>query len=369
MKNNLKNITVTLTFAVFIAFFVVMCVVSYFNPVETSESERRPLAQFPDEITWEGVVDKTVIDEFEDYSVDQFPFREFFRTLKAKFVFNVMGLKENNGLAVENGYIAKIEDEYTEQLLDYSFGRLQYIYEQYLQNAGDVYISVVPDKNYFFSQKYNYIAPDYADLIEQFKAALPEAEYIDIFGALELEDYYKTDTHWSQDKLDGVVAVLAEKLGIADRLVSEYEKKELDGPFYGVYYGQSALRPTPDKITYLTNNILESCTVFDYETGKTYGIYNFEAFEGKDDYDFFLSGTRALLRIDNPNATTDEELIIFRDSYGSSLAPLLAEGYKSIYVVDIRYIAPQILGNFIEFEGRDVLFIYSPMILNQKAFK
>ena len=369
MKNNLKNITVTLTFAVFIAFFAVMCVVAYFNPVEISESERRPLAQFPDEITWAGVVDKTVIDEFEDYSIDQFPFREFFRPLKAKFVFNVMGLKENNGLAVEDGYIAKIEDEYTQQLLDYSFGRLQYIYQQYLGNAGDVYISVVPDKNYFFSQKYNYIAPDYEALIEQFKATLPEAEYIDIFGALELEDYYKTDTHWSQDKLDGVVAVLAEKLGIADRLVSEYEKKELDGPFYGVYYGQSALRPTPDKITYLTNDILESCTVFDYETNKTYGIYNFEAFEGKDGYDFFLSGTRALLRIDNPNATTDEELIIFRDSYGSSLAPLLAEGYKSIYVVDIRYVAPQILGNFIEFEGRDVLFMYSPMILNQKAFK
>lgn len=369
MKNNLKNIIVTVTFAAFIAFFSVMCVVSYFNPVEISESERRPLAQFPEEITWEGIVDKTVIDDFEDYSIDQFPFREFFRTVKAKFVFNVMNLKENNGLAVEDGYIAKIEDEYNDALVDYSVGRLQYIFEQYLSGADDVYVSLVPDKNYFFADKYNYIAPDYEALIEKLKTSLPEAEYIDIFEALELEDYYRTDTHWSQDKLDGVVAVLGEKLGIADRLVSEYEKKTLDGPFYGVYYGQSALRPKPDTITYLTNDILESCTVFDYETNKTYGIYNFEAFNGKDGYDFFLSGTRALLRIDNPNATTDEELILFRDSYGSSLAPLLAEGYKSIYVVDIRYVAPQILGNFIEFEGRDVLFMYSPMILNQKAFK
>ena len=58
----------------FIAFFVVMCIVSFFNPTEKSEAERRPLAQFPDKITWAGIIDKTVINEFEDYSVDQFHF-------------------------------------------------------------------------------------------------------------------------------------------------------------------------------------------------------------------------------------------------------------------------------------------------------
>ena len=83
MNNKIKNIVVTSVFTVFIAFFVVMCAICYLNPQETSSAERRPLAQFPEEITWQGVVDKTVIDEFEDYSVDQFPFREFFRGIKA----------------------------------------------------------------------------------------------------------------------------------------------------------------------------------------------------------------------------------------------------------------------------------------------
>ena len=49
--------------------------------------------------------------------------------------------------------------------------------------------------------------------------------------------------------------------------------------------------------------------------------------------------------------------------------PLLAEGYKSIYVVDIRYIVPDYLGQLIDFEGKDILFIYSALVLNQKAFK
>lgn len=369
MNNNMKNRVVTLTFAAFIALFVVMCTIRFFYPAATSETERRPLAQFPEKITWGGIVDKTVIDEFEDYAVDQFPLREFFRTVKAKFVFNVLGLKENNGLAVENGTIVKVESQFTPELLEYSLGRLEYIYNKYLaDNGGEKFISIVPDKNYFLGKDYGYPAPDYAGLAALMQEKLPGMTYVDIFGTLSLEDYYRTDTHWSQDKLADTVKVLAEALGISDQLSSQFKENKLEG-FKGVYYGQSALRPKPDTLVYLTNDILEKCTVYDYETGKTYGIYNLEAFGGKDGYDLFLSGTRALLRIDNPNATTDKELIIFRDSFGSSLAPLLAEGYKSIYLVDIRYVHPDLLPNFIDFAGKDVLMIYSPLVLNNKAFK
>ena len=369
MQKKVKNIVVTSVFLTFLTFFVTMCVICYFNPVEQSESERRPLAQFPTEITWEGILDKTVIEDFEDYSVDQFPFREFFRSLKARFQLNVLGLKENNGLAVEDGYIAKIEQEFTQELVDYSIGRLQFIYETMLKdNGGDKFVAIIPDKNYFLAKEYGYPSPDYDALVLQVQQSLDGMQYIDLFGALELEDYYRTDTHWSQDKLDDVVDALADALGISERLLTSYEAKQLY-PFYGVYYGQSALQPKPDTITYLTNEILENCTVFDYETNQTLSIYDFEKFEGKDGYDFFLSGTKSLLRIDNPNATTDEELVIFRDSYGSSISPLLVEGYKSVYLVDIRYVAPSWVPNFIDLENKDVLFLYSALILNSKSFK
>ena len=62
MSDKIRNIIVTCVFVLFIFFFAAMCVVSYFNPVAESTSERRPLAQFPDEITWQGIVDKTVIE-------------------------------------------------------------------------------------------------------------------------------------------------------------------------------------------------------------------------------------------------------------------------------------------------------------------
>lgn len=369
MQKKVKNIAVTFSFLIALAFLVGMCVKMYLNPVETSESERRPLAQFPAEITWESIVDRTSIEKFEDYTVDQFPFREFFRTVKAKFQLNVLGLAENNGLAVKDDYIAKIEPEFTEELVDYSLGRLQYVYDKFLKdNGGDKFVAIVPDKNYFLGKEYGYPSPNYEKLKTDVQEKLSGMGYIDLFDVLELEDYYRTDTHWSQDKIGAVADKLLAELGAADRVTGAYKENTLY-PFYGVYYGQSALQPEPDTITYLTSDILDACTVYDYETGKTSGIYDFEKFEGKDGYDFFLSGTKALLRIDNPNATTDEELIVFRDSFGSSITPLLAEGYKSVYLVDIRYVMPDMLDRFIDFEGKDVLYIYSALILNSKSFK
>ena len=63
-------------------------------------------------------------------------------------------------------------------------------------------------------------------------------------------------------------------------------------------------------------------------------------------------------------AETDRELIVFRDSFGSSLSPLLVEGYAKVTVVDIRYLNSSLVGNFVKFDDQDVLIIYSTMLLN-----
>ena len=374
MNNKIKNMVVTSVFITFIAVFAVLCVAGMFHPAEKSEAERRPLAQFPAEITWDRIVDKTVINAFEKANVDQFPFREFFRGLKANFQYHILGLKENNGLAVEDDYIVKIEQDFDESNVDYSVGKLQLFYDKFIKdNGGKHFISLIPDKNYFLGKDNGYPAPDYEWLNEKVKDALPGMEYIDIYGKLELDDYYRTDTHWSQDKIGGVVDTIAGAMGFADRLSGKYTENKLEG-FKGVYYGQSALKPDTDTLVYLTNDILNGCTVFDYETNATTSIYALDKFVGSDGYDVFLSGTKPLLRIDNPNATTSETLVVFRDSYGSSITPLFAEAYATVYVVDIRYIDAGMLNFYdmmgkINFEGADVLFLYSALVLNSRSFK
>ena len=80
-----------------------------------------------------------------------------------------------------------------------------------------------------------------------------------------------------------------------------------------------------------------------------------------------MSGSRSLLTVENPQATTDRELILFRDSFGSAIAPLLVQGYAKITLVDIRYIQIDVLDRFLTFEGQDVLFLYSTLVLNNSS--
>ena len=189
-------------------------------------------------------------------------------------------------------------------------------------------------------------------------------EYIDITGLLSADDYYRTDTHWKQENILDVAQTLASAMGVT--LEETYEAVTLKTPFYGVYYGQSALPLVPDQLTYLTNRTLENCTLTSYDTGSPAEkkVYDLEKAAGRDPYEMFLSGSDALQVLENPNAGAERELIVFRDSFGSSLVPLLAEGYSKITLIDIRYVSSAMLGDLVDFHGQDVLFLYSTLLLN-----
>ncbi|MBE6662781.1 MAG: hypothetical protein E7606_05860 [Ruminococcaceae bacterium] len=383
MQNKVKNIIVTVLFALFIAFFTVMAVIcGFFNPVKTSEAERRPLAQFPSDISWDSIKDKTAIEGFEDFSVDQFPFREFFRGIKARFQMNVLGLKENNGLAVEDGYIVKVESGFNDEFVSYSTEILAHIYEQYFKDSkGNAFLSIIPDKNYYFSKDYGYASPDYEKLVSDVREALKDTEYIDLFDSLELADYYKTDTHWNQPEILGALEKLAIGLGVSEYLSGEYNTVTIDGDFYGVYHGQSALNPTPDKITYLTNEFISGAKLYNYGAKITeVPMYNEALFSGEDGYNVFLSGAAGnpVMRIVNNKCENKDTLIVFRDSYGSSILPLLSEAYRTIYVIDIRSVNYNVttgwngLYEYIPahvFDEADVLFLYSTLVFNSNSFK
>ena len=97
------------------------------------------------------------------------------------------------------------------------------------------------------------------------------------------------------------------------------------------------------------------------------GIYNLKKINSLDKYDVYLSGATPMLTIENPDYNGTKELIVFRDSYGSSLIPLLVTGYSKVTVVDTRYISPKLLNQYIEFKDQDVLFMYSTLIINNST--
>ena len=188
---------------------------------------------------------------------------------------------------------------------------------------------------------------------------MPWAEFIDLTDSLALDSFYRTDTHWRQENLLPAAQAIGDAMGITVDSFTEAHREE---PFYGVYYGQAALPMAPDELVLLESDWLSQCTVYDHESGKTGQVYDLSKVAGNDLYEVYLSGPRSLLTITNPNGQPGKELIVFRDSFGSSMAPLLAQDYETVILVDIRYLNAALLGNFIDFHGQDVLFLYSTLV-------
>ena len=343
--------------------WLILCVALWLSPPNArSRTERRPLAQFP-EFSGSALLSGKFMTDFESYTLDQFPFRDGFRSLKAQFHYKVLQQKDNNGIYFHQGHAAKLEYPLNEASLNHALAVFSRINEKYLQESS-VYFSIVPDKGYYLAQDGGYPAMDYEKLIETMKKGMPCADYVNLTDTLTADSYYRTDTHWRQEALLPTANRLCDTLGIPSRKASDYTASPANRPFYGVYYGQAALPMQADTLYTMENTLLKNCTLYNYETGKTGPIYDTGKLSGDDLYEVFLSGSVSLLRIDNPYAQTEKELILFRDSFGSSLAPLLVHGYKSITLVDIRYISSKMLDRFIDFHGQDVLFLYSTLVLN-----
>jgi hypothetical protein len=319
------------------------------------------LAQFP-KLSLNSIISGRFMKSFETYTTEQFPLRDSFRTIKALSNFYILGQSDNNDLFFKNGHIGKIEYPLNEESVTNAAKKFEKIKNKYLDGTDTkIYFSVIPDKNYYLIED-DYLSIDYEKMLSQIQSETEFMEYIDIKDLLTLDSFYKTDTHWRQEEIIPVAKEIAEKMGV--QLNAEYKVNILDNDFYGVYHGQAALPVPPEEIKYLTNDILENAKVYNFDFQKEISVYDMEKAYGKDPYEMFLSGSLSLLTIENEKATTDKELVIFRDSFGSSLAPLLVEGYKKITVVDIRYIHPDMLERFIEFTNQDVLFIYSTSVLN-----
>lgn len=241
MNKRIKNIVTVVLLAAFLFGFGAWAAL---KPADSlSLSERRRLKQLP-AVRMDAVLSGKFMSDFEGYALDQFPLRDEWRTLKALNRLYVYRQKDNNGVYIKDGYAAKLEYPMNESSIDHAAERFRYLYENFMADAGArVYLSVIPDKNYFLAEANGYPAIDYEAFVEALRKQTDFAQYIDLFGQLTLDDYYRTDSHWRQERLPAVAAYLAREMGVT--LTDEYTEQVLDRPYYGVYYGYAALPMQP----------------------------------------------------------------------------------------------------------------------------
>ncbi|MCL2816769.1 MAG: DHHW family protein [Clostridiales bacterium] len=366
MNDKIKNIVNTVMFLLIIVGFFGINLMLPSN--ELSSSERRALRQRPEISKPSVILDKQFYADVEEYFLDQFLLRDGFRGVKALTAYNLLGLCDNNGIYMQNGHVYKMDFPLNEDNIVRAADRFNLICETYFQDkAMNVYYSVIPDKNYFSR---GYLAYDYDRLLQILHENVSGMEYIDIFGVLALNDYYRADLHWKQESLLPAAEKLIASMG-KEYLNPGYTQHRLEN-FKGAYFGQAALPLKPDTLTYLTGGAISGARAYRHAYSQADGahkietpVYDPNAFNGVDPYNLFLGGPQMIVEIENPANQGGGELYIFRDSFGSSIAPLLLENYSKITLIDMRYIRHTLYERFISFTpGSDVLFLFSTQILN-----
>lgn len=343
-----------------------------------SKSERKVLQKFPS-LSIETILNKKFMNEFETYTADQFVGRDAYRKLKAYVVYNIFRHSDNNDIYIENGHASKFASKLNDASINSTIKGYNYLRENLLKDNKNVYFSIIPDKNYFIAAQNGYPSIDYNALVNRYNSELSDFQYIDLFNILSIDDYYTTDIHWKQEKINKVVDKLASEMDFVSKDI-DYNENVLDG-FYGVYYGQSALPLNSEKLIFLTSDELKDITVkvlneknaaMGKVTFDVTNLYDDAKFTGNDPYDVYLHGPKQLIVIENPNANTDKELVIFRDSFSSSLAPLLVQSYSKITLIDLRYIANSLLTDEmvnLGLDNQDILILNSIDVLNSGTLR
>ncbi len=183
------------------------------------------------------------------------------------------------------------------------------------------------------------------DELIEYARTLTEANVINagvVFwaGGRPGEMMYLTDHHWTMEGAYEVYSGLIRSLGREPVAKSEFTVEGYD--FRGSFYRQAGLWLTkPDRLEVWRTPALDAASVtvgVGENAAKHTGVYDAEKLrDGEADrYAAYLYSNNAVTVIENPQAQ-EGCIMIVKDSFGNSIAPLLACNYSRVIMVDTRY--------------------------------
>lgn len=264
--------------AVFGAMLVITAATLLLRPAQAvSREERRALAQLEPYADWTptGGQKKTLAGYFaqlETVCLDQFPARQRLRQLRSFSKLHLFFQRDAGGYYEAGGSIGKIEDALHEKAVSDALGALQKL-DEGLFSPARRYYAIIPDKSYYLAAANGYPAMDYAALFAMADAALGQTcEKIALAPLLSADSYYATDPHWRQEEILPVADAILEKMGASPLASGVLWQTSTLSPFYGAYYGHSAIGVQPDSLQYLRIPAFADVTVYNLEKNETVGV-------------------------------------------------------------------------------------------------
>lgn len=236
------------------------------------------------------------------------------------------------------GGLSGIAEEYADVLKDFKLALPHVkVYSLIAPTAVSFYL---PEeyKDYTASEKDNI---DYANSLFEGKGVTP----VDAYSVLEAHKdeaiYARTDHHWLPLGAYYAAEEFAKTAGVPFNDISDMDTDTRDdyvGSMY-TYTSSTILSENPEEFTYYmprneyTTEYYNEYFGFDYEGELFMDMTNYSPVNY---YLVFMGGDDKIVHI-STDVDNDRTLVIFKDSYGNAMVPCLVGSFSEIYVCDIRY--------------------------------
>lgn len=306
------------------------------------------------------------MEQYENYQMDQFIGRDFFRAVKVR-IDTLSGKKEENG--VFNGKKGQLLEDVVvpeKESLDKNLAAIQTFRKQFPDVATSMIL--VPDAANVLNDKLPSLATvaNQSLYMKNVKRDLGEnVSWVDaeaVMNAHKTEDiYYKTDHHWTTLGAYYVFQESVDELGIESGDVgATFTAYAVTTSFNGSLASKSGYATSEkERIDiYVPKDDIQVVVSQVEEQNKTTSLYDSKKLDTKDKYAVFLGGNYGLLDI-KTTSSSKRRLIVFKDSYANCFIPFLAPYFREIVVVDPRYYTGEATELMSTYGITDMLFLYN----------
>ena len=203
------------------------------------------------------------------------------------------------------------------------------ILQKYVEKRGATFaFTVAPNKNSLYGENmpYNYKKTDSAKNLDLLTPLLKDEKvnYVDLAELFKSKDeilYLKRDSHWNNKG-----AVLAEN-ALLDSVMKDHDT-HLSG----------TVKRTKNNVGDLGSMVLPRFPVYDWD-------YEYES---KQSFEFVSeSGDVTAGEVETKNETASGTLLMFRDSFGNTLIPLISEAFeRAFYTQGIPYFTEKFMDKY-----------------------
>lgn len=358
----MKKIYQVLPMVVFLAFLTVMTLLLFLLPnKEYSENEKRNLAGFP-EVSAQAILEGDFQEDLETFTADQVPGRDFFVGVNAYWTYLTGRNAAQDIYKCEGDYLINAPKEYNEKIYLDNLTR----FDQFAAKAGlTADLIMVPTTGYIMGEVLPACHGEYYDdmLYETAQETLQHVNLIDVRDTLKEgvesgQVCYKTDHHLTSYGNYLLYRDFQIAHGKAYNSRDAYEVDAYDG-FYGTTWSGSGYWFNPaDVVELWDSGVQAKVTLRDgQERKQSDSLFFPEHLEDMDKYPVFLDGNHAVAAISNPQAQGGA-LMVIRDSYAHCFSAFLAEGYQTVYLIDMRYYRESLSEFVTQHKVDRILYLY-----------